>query len=153
MSDPVNPNVQEVSISADSVVVKMASTTERKLQPADFSSASDPRVILEPAEVAFYVAMNEDGKIERSVMASAADRQVVAALVGNWIAEGFDVKRISAKEYIKHLRVMVASASAKIEPQGGDAQGSDAAASGAPATPPAVPAANDSSAGEAGAAA
>lgn len=40
---------------------------------------------------------------------SAADRKTVAALVGNWIAEGFHPQPVDLKTYAKHLRAPVAA--------------------------------------------
>jgi hypothetical protein len=75
------------------------------LAPADF--ADKPLTV--ENEPAFYIALGEAGLLARSVSVNAADRKTVAALVGNWIAEGFHPQPVDLKTYAKHLRALVAA--------------------------------------------
>lgn len=75
------------------------------LTPSDFA---DKQLVVETAP-AFYVALGQTGLMERSVSVTVADRKTVAALVGNWIAEGFQPVPCDIKTYAKHVRNLAAA--------------------------------------------
>lgn len=75
------------------------------LAPADFKD-KELAVVTEPA---FYVALGANGLIERSVSVTTADRKTVAALVGNWIAEGYQPVPCDIKAFSKHVRNLAAA--------------------------------------------
>lgn len=114
------------------VVIESAQALNgQALAPADF--ADKPLTV--ENEPAFYIALGEDGLLARSVSVNAADRKTVAALVGNWIAEGFHPQPVDLKGYAKHLRALVAArkpgktdAADPVAATGGDAGGAAAAA-------------------------
>ncbi|GBG14887.1 uncharacterized protein NMK_2488 [Novimethylophilus kurashikiensis] len=60
-------------------------------------------------EPAFYVALGANGLMERSVSVTVVDRKTVAALVGNWIAEGYQPVPCDLKAYARHVRNLVAA--------------------------------------------
>lgn len=101
------------------------------IEPTDAGQALAPQDFAEKpltveTEPAFYVALGKTGLLERSVSVTVADRKTVAALVGNWIAEGYQPVPCDLKAYAKHVRNLVnANKPAKTE---GDAP----AAAGAP---------------------
>lgn len=104
------------------------------LATADFQD-KELKVVTEPA---FYVALGESGLMERSVSVTAADRKTVAALVGNWIAEGFQPVPCDIKAYAKHVRNLVAAAKPAVvktedAPVGGTPPVDGAPVGGAPA--------------------
>lgn len=72
----------------------------KTLAPSDFTDKS----LVVQTEPAFYVALDANGHVIRSVSVTVEDRKVVAALVGNWIAEGFQPIPCDLKNYMKHLR-------------------------------------------------
>ncbi|RQR65523.1 hypothetical protein DIE18_03480 [Burkholderia sp. Bp9125] len=113
------------------VVIEGAQALDgQALTPADF--ADKPLTV--ENEPAFYIALGEDGLLARSVSVNAADRKTVAALVGNWIAEGFHPQPVDLKTYAKHLRALVAAR----KPGKTDAADPAAAATaGEPGNPPA----------------
>lgn len=60
-------------------------------------------------EPAFYVALGANGLMERCVSVTITDRKAVAALVGNWIAEGFQPVPCDLKLYARHVRNLLAA--------------------------------------------
>ena len=93
----------EVAVSEGSVVVSMGSPpVDRKLEINDF--AEKPQTIVPPVEMSFYVALNAQGVLERCVSTATVDRKAVAALIGNWVAEGYLPALVSPKELTKLLR-------------------------------------------------
>ncbi|WP_434716112.1 hypothetical protein [Paraburkholderia sp. A3RO-2L] len=97
------------------------------VNPADFSD----KPLSVALEDAFYIALDKDGLLARSVSMNVADRKTVAALVGNWVAEGFHPQPVDLKTYAKHVRALVAARKpAKPEAEGSAAPADDA---GAPA--------------------
>ncbi len=90
----------QVKMMADGSIMLVPANREVALAPVDF--ADKPATVeLEPA---FYVAVDKEGRMVRSVSVTAEDRKVVAALVGNWIAEGFQPVPCNIKQYAKHVR-------------------------------------------------
>ncbi|MEX3983843.1 hypothetical protein AB4Y45_33195 [Paraburkholderia sp. EG287A] len=115
------------------VIEGLGADNGQALAPADF--ADKPQVV--ENEPAFYVALGADGLLARSVSVNAADRKTVAALVGNWIAEGFHPVPADIKQYAKLVRNLAAArkpvaVKESTEP-GATADAGAAAAAGAPA--------------------
>ena len=81
--------------------------------------------------VLFYAAKHAKGEMERCVTSTISDRQAVAALVAGWIAEGFVVESLTAREIKRQI--------AAIEKAEKEAQAARAAAS-QPAVEPISPA-------------
>lgn len=101
----------------DGAVVIETAETQASLSTQDF--ADKPLVAEVTAEPAFYVALGKAGLMERCVSVTVADRKTVAALVGNWIAEGFQPVPCDTKTFAKHVRSLVAAnkpAKAQSEP-------------------------------------
>lgn len=71
----------------------------------DFSD----KAIVVSMEPAFYVALGKTGLMERCVSVTVSDRKAVAALVGNWIAEGFQPAPCDLKLFAKHVRNLLAA--------------------------------------------
>ena len=97
-----------VEVTESGVSVVMHPEKERKLTPQNFETA--PVSVPAAGETAFYGAFNEQGAMERCVSSHIGDRKVVAALVGNWVAEGYNVQRMARKEMVKQLRKIDAAA-------------------------------------------
>lgn len=98
------------------------------LAPADFKD-KELKIETEPA---FYVALGATGLLERSVSVTTADRKTVAALVGNWIAEGYQPVPCDIKAFSKHVRnLAAANKPAVVKTEGAPVDGSDASAAGA----------------------
>ncbi len=120
-----------VKLIDGALVVDLAGADGKALTPADF--ADKPLTISN--EPAFYIALDDKGIMVRNVSVNIADRKNVAALVGNWIAEGFTPVPVDVKGFAKHVRALVAANKpAKGEgqaPADGQADG-EGAASGAP---------------------
>jgi hypothetical protein len=120
----------QLKISNGAVIIEGAATANgQALEPADFA---DKALVVEN-EPAFYIALGADGLLARSVSVNAADRKTVAALVGNWIAEGFHPIPVDLKVYAKHLRALVAArkpAAAPADPATGGEPAADAGAEG-----------------------
>ncbi len=155
-----------VEVTESGVSVVMHPEKEQKLSPQNFESA--PVSVPAAGETAFYGAFNEQGAMERCVSSHIGDRKVVAALVGNWVAEGYNVQRMTRKEMVKQLRKIEAAAKEEADraiAQAGVVSGAgqsasepspivaltaDAGAAAAPAAsaavPVAAPAANDAAA-------
>ncbi|MBU9199946.1 hypothetical protein KTD31_00835 [Burkholderia multivorans] len=103
------------------------SVNGQAVAPADFS---DKPLSVE-LEDSFYIALDKDGLLARSVSVNIADRKTVAVLVGNWVAEGFHPQPVDLKTYAKHVRALVAARKpAKNEADASAAPADDA---GAPA--------------------
>lgn len=85
------------------ITVNIAPADHDSLDARDYSGA---QVVVNPdnAPMTFYAAQDEAGKIVGSVQVGAADRKAVAALVGNWIAQGYPVSRMTYKAMNKVLR-------------------------------------------------
>jgi hypothetical protein len=105
MSADQNPQgAYQVQVTDKGVLIEMQKTPETKLATADFQDK--PLTVAPAGAPFFYVALNENGVMERCVANSLADRKTIAALVGNWVAEGYLVERCSTKVLMKHLRVI-----------------------------------------------
>lgn len=93
----------QVKMIGNAIVIEPSADTA--LTPQDFA---DKQVVVE-TEPAFYVALGQSGLLERSVSVTVEDRKTVAALVGNWIAEGYQPIPCDLKTYAKHVRNLVAA--------------------------------------------
>lgn len=113
----------------------IAQDTNTDLTPKDF--ADKPLTVQN--EPAFYVALDDAGCVVRSVSVTVEDRKVVAALVGNWIAEGFLPTPCDLKGYTKHLR-NTAKIKAAAEPAAAPAGTPEASSAASVATDAADPA-------------
>lgn len=102
VSDSALPNALSVSVSKDviNLTVGMPSRTMTPETFADKQCAVQDR----PAEIAFYVALDGNRALVRSVSDSLTDRKNVASLIGNWVAEGYIVERHDLKSMAKLLR-------------------------------------------------
>jgi hypothetical protein len=127
---------------------------DQKLSTENFAD-KNITVQLEPA---FYVALGADGLMVRSVSVTLEDRKTVAALVGNWIAEGFQPIPCDIKAFAKHVRVLAAAnkPAPKVEVTGaaaGDTGGATAGgdASAGASTDNGAAAGGDAAAGDAAA--
>lgn len=90
------------------------------LTPADFADKG----LAVSNEPAFYIALDADGRMARCVSVTVEDRKNVAAMVGNWIAEGYQPQPVDLASYAKHVRALVkASKPAKVEASEGGAAG------------------------------
>ncbi len=94
------------------------SPPERKMAPEDF--AERPLAASPQADVRYYVAVNGSGAMQRCVSTDVLDRQVVAALVGNWVAEGLLVDLCDRRGLMKHLRLAEAAAKQDAENSGAE---------------------------------
>lgn len=65
--------------------------------------------LLNVVEPSYYVALDANGLLARSVLATTEDRIAVAQLVANWIAEGFQPKVVDLKTFARHVRELVAA--------------------------------------------
>lgn len=99
------PPPYEVTVTGTSVNVRMNPGSHEGFQPRDFAGR-DSALADQATGMMFYIATNDKGVLERSVSISAADREAVAALVANWIADGLDVQRVTRKEFVKRLRAV-----------------------------------------------
>lgn len=91
----------QLTVAEGALTVSMAGQKDNKLTTADF--AEKPLTVALVTETCFYVASNEEGLMERCVSSTIADRATVAAMVGNWVAEGFNVQRVTRKELKKFI--------------------------------------------------
>lgn len=132
-----------LSVTADGAVLIQPKAEGQALAPADFAE----KAVTVTNEPAFYVALGADGLMARSVGVTQEDRKVVAALVGNWIAEGFLPTACDVKTYGKHVRNLVAAnkpPATKIETAStGAADGSAGSAGAAEGSAGAAPASGD----------
>ncbi|MCC5613145.1 hypothetical protein LC612_42335 [Nostoc sp. CHAB 5834] len=87
------------------LVVDLGQKKSEELAPKDFEK-TEVTVHHEPA---FYVALGSNGLMERNVSVTLEDRKTVAALVGNWIAQGYQPIPVDAKTFAKHVRNLVAA--------------------------------------------
>jgi hypothetical protein len=102
-------NGMQVSVSDGQVLVQMKQD-DQKLGHLDFATRE---VINLPAPTpGYYIAIDENGVMHRCVADCLPDKKVVAALVGNWVADGFNVMRVGRKELMKHLRKLESSSKA-----------------------------------------
>lgn len=92
----------KLEMTENGLMLEIAQPAVHKMQSADF--AGKAQAVTESAEMKFYVALNAAGLIERNVSVAGADRQNIAALVANWIAEGFLVESCDTRDLIRHLR-------------------------------------------------
>lgn len=90
----------------DGAVVIEPTAQGAALTPSDFGDKQQVAIQVEPA---FYIALDKNGLLARSVSVTVEDRKVVAALVGNWIAEGFQPLPVDIKAYAKHVRNLAAA--------------------------------------------
>ncbi|MBK3780223.1 hypothetical protein G3A43_08130 [Paraburkholderia aspalathi] len=117
-----------LKVANGSIIIEAASAINgQALTPADF--ADKPLVV--ENEPAFYVAIGADGVLARSVSVNAADRKTVAALIGNWIAEGFHPVPVDVKQYAKLVRNLATARKPVKEAGTGAADGGEAGAAGA----------------------
>lgn len=105
-----------LSVVDGALVIGPAVAPEKSLTAADF--ADKPLIVVAPTEPGFYVALNAEGRIERVVSVSVEDRMTAAALVGNWITQGFRVEFCSLAALLKQLRKL-AAASKPVAPEAG----------------------------------
>lgn len=124
----------QVQLIDGAIVISGLDAQQKGLSPQDFS---DKPLTVETAP-AFYVALDANGLMVRSVSVTAADRKVVAALVGNWIAEGFQPVPCDIKAYAKHVRALASAEKSKTAVAGEPAASAEAseatpAAAAAPA--------------------
>lgn len=134
-----------VEVTESGVSVVMHPEKEQKLSPQNFEAA--PVSVQSAGDVCFYGAFNEQGVMERSVTSHIGDRKVVAALVGNWVAEGYSVERMTRKEMVKQLRKI--EAAAKEEADRAIAQAGVVSGGGQSATEPSTTVAPTADAGAA----
>lgn len=99
------------------------SPPERKMAPEDFTER--PLAASPQSDVRYYVAINGSGAMQRCVSTDVVDRQVVAALVGNWVAEGLLVDLCDRRGLMKHLRLAEAVAKQDAEKAQGENSGSE----------------------------
>lgn len=125
-----------VEVTESGVSVVMHPEKEQKLTPQNFETA--PVSVPAAGEMAFYGAFNEQGAMERCVSSHIGDRKVVAALVGNWVAEGYNVQRMARKEMVKQLRKIDAAAKEEADRVISQAATPAAAAPSTPAPPEAA---------------
>lgn len=117
----------QVKLIDGAVVIETSDKTSSGLTPADFADKG----LAVSNEPAFYIALDATGLLARSVSVTVEDRKTVAALVGNWIAEGFQPLPVDLKTYAKHIRNLVAAN----KPAKADApEGGAAPAAGEPAS-------------------
>lgn len=93
----------QVKMIGNAIVIEPSEVAA--LSPQDFA---DKQVVVE-SEPAFYVALGQTGLLERSVSVTIEDRKTVAALVGNWIAEGYQPIPCDLKTYARYVRTLVAA--------------------------------------------
>ena len=108
-------NNLSIQVVDGALVIGPTAAPEKSLTPADF--ADKPLVVVAPTEPGFYVALNTDGRIERVVSVSVEDRMVAAALVGNWITQGYRVEFCSMTSLLKQLRKLVAASKPAAAPE------------------------------------
>lgn len=118
----------QVKLIDGAVVIETSDKASTSLTPSDFADKG----LAVSSEPAFYVALDAAGLLVRSVSVTVEDRKTVAALVGNWIAEGFQPLPVDLKTYAKHVRNLV---------NAGKAAKAEDAPAGAPPAPPPVSAA------------
>ena len=122
--------IRKISMLGDSLVVEL-NTPDAK--PAAHAFEERHEVTACPAD-SFHGCFNAAGVLERVVTTNAADRKVLGALVGGWVAEGFRVQTLSRKEAIKHLRAGLPAApkqdQAPASPDGGPGAGTSAGSGG-----------------------
>lgn len=123
--------MQTIQIIDGKAVIDLNPGTPKSLTPEDFAG-KDVVVKVEPA---FYVALGENGLLVRTVSVALEDRKTVAALVGNWIAEGFTPVPCDIKTFAKHVAALnkAQKAAAPVKTEDGAPTGDGAAAGGAPA--------------------
>lgn len=90
-----------VSVGGRRLVIGMPESEPQKMQPSDFA---DRPISNPPGDAWFYVALNEAGIMEGCIANRGEDRQVVAATIGNWAAEGYVVDRVNRKGLGRLLR-------------------------------------------------
>lgn len=97
-------------MSTPTIVLHLGQTpAQPDLTHRDFTGAPD-LAIIDNASLTYYVAQEatEDplvhGKVCGSTLVSQNDRKVVGALVGNWIASGYVVSRMSHKQFVSTVK-------------------------------------------------
>ena len=102
------PNAGNCSIEVEQgrVVVSMegrpVAANQEELSAKDFDETplSEATVV---EGVIFYAAKNAKGEMKRCVTSTINDRKAVAALVAGWIAEGFRVESLTAKDLKRQI--------------------------------------------------
>lgn len=86
------------------------------LTPESFG-AQPCSAVIESMQPVFYVALDEKGNLVRSVTKCHTDRKNVAAIVGNWLAEGFLVNCCDMKGMMKLLRTTSKASASEETPE------------------------------------
>lgn len=141
-----------ISIINGAIVFDPTTKNTADLTPGDFAD----KAVAVTNEPAFYVALDVNGLLARSVSVTVEDRKTVAALVGNWIAEGFQPLPCDIKKYAKYVRDLVAAnkpaaPAPTVKTEGGDNAPTGGDTGGAPAEGAATPAAGGAAAAPAAA--
>lgn len=86
-----------------SITLNLESNTDQLLSVRDYA---DVNIVPKPdsAALTFYVAQDHSGTVVGTVQVNSEDRRAIGALVGNWIAQGLAVQRMSYKAMNKLLR-------------------------------------------------
>jgi len=84
------------------VIVKPKEDPARRLEHDTF--AGREKAI--PVSISAYYIATSNEDVVGIVGISESDRPVVAAIVGNWIADGFDVTKVSTRELLKKMRAI-----------------------------------------------
>lgn len=95
----------QVQVIDGALVVDLNGGVQPTLAAKDFADA--PLTL--KVEPAFYIALGATGLMERNVSVTVVDRKNVAALVGNWIAEGYHPLPVDAKTFGRHVRNLLAA--------------------------------------------
>lgn len=95
----------QVQVIDGALVVDLNGGAQPTLAAKDFADA--PLTL--KVEPAFYIALGTSGLMERSVSVTVIDRKNVAALVGNWIAEGYHPLPVDSKTFGRHVRNLLAA--------------------------------------------
>jgi len=84
------------------VLIFQPAAQPESLTAKDFENAKVLSV--DAPEMTFYVAQDSDKTIQGTVLIKPNDRLATGALVGNWIASGFSVQRLTYKALNKLMR-------------------------------------------------
>jgi len=91
-----------VHVVGQRVTVEMGKPRDRRIEPEQFNERAQT-VTPGSAEPLFYVGLDEKGVMVRCTSFTLADRKVIGALTGGWVAEGLTVSKASLKELSRYV--------------------------------------------------
>lgn len=95
------------------ILVLSAQPEQNELTTKDFEGSKILNV--DSPDMTYYVAQDSEGDVQGTALIKPNDRKTIGALVGNWIASGFAVSRMTYKAMNKLLRELQKAKEASVE--------------------------------------